>query len=214
MTTQRRSYRVTDPSVDQINMVLAQIADRLDQMEGWRGNPNFQADVNMGGNKGVNAAPGVLDNDLLTKDQTPGTPTGTGFRRITAGVEDAAAVTVHEVPAGGTTGQVLAKDTNADYDVEWIVNTSGATLSALGDVTITGPTTNDFLVFTGAVWEDKPLSSYVDFADIYPIGAYKLSSDNVNPGTYISGTTWAASASGDLLIGATTVTAYLWLRTA
>jgi hypothetical protein len=214
LTTQRRVYRVSDPSVDQINQVLAQIADRLDQMEGFRGEPEFQSDVNLGGNKGINASPGVAADDLLTKSQTPSIPTGTGFRHITSGAEDIAARTVHEVPSGGTINQVLAKSSAADYALQWLNNSSGTLLSALTDVTITGPTTNDFLVFTGTVWEDKPLSGYIDLSSLYPVGSYKLSSDNVNPGTYLAGTTWMSSATGDLLIGATTVTAYLWLRTA
>lgn len=38
-------------------------------------------------------------------------------------------VTTHDVPSGGTSGQVLAKDSNDDYDVSW-VNQSGGGASA------------------------------------------------------------------------------------
>jgi hypothetical protein len=69
MTIQRRIYRVSDPSVDQINQVLAQIADRLDQIEGWRGLPVFKDEVNMSGNKIVNLADAVESSDALTKGQ-------------------------------------------------------------------------------------------------------------------------------------------------
>jgi hypothetical protein len=38
-------------------------------------------------------------------------------------------------------------------------------------------------------------------AALYPVGALKFSADNVNPGTYLSGTTWAAWGSGRVLVG-------------
>lgn len=41
--------------------------------------------------------------------------------RYNAGVADAA----NTVPAGGTTGQILAKNSNTDYDTEWITNAGG-----------------------------------------------------------------------------------------
>lgn len=51
---------------------------------------------------------------------------------------------------------------------------------------------------------DKPAAG-VTLADViaalYPVGALKFSSDNVNPGTYLSGTTWAAWGSGRVLVG-------------
>lgn len=40
------------------------------------------------------------------------------------------------VPVGGTTGQVLAKATNADFDTEWVAQTGGGASDA-GDVTFT-----------------------------------------------------------------------------
>lgn len=38
-------------------------------------------------------------------------------------------------------------------------------------------------------------------AALYPVGALKFSADNVNPGTYLSGTTWAAWGAGRVLVG-------------
>lgn len=66
---QRRIYRVTAATIDEINRNLALIADRLDQMEGFRGTPQFQSDIDMGGNRGTNAADAVSGADLTTKDQ-------------------------------------------------------------------------------------------------------------------------------------------------
>lgn len=60
---------MTAPTIDEINRNLALIADRLDQMEGFRGTPQFQTDVDMGGNKGTNAAAATDATDLATKDQ-------------------------------------------------------------------------------------------------------------------------------------------------
>lgn len=67
--TQRRIYRIVAPSVDEINFVLGQIADRLDQMEGFRGTPEFKSNVNFGGNEGTNAAEASAVSSLPTKAQ-------------------------------------------------------------------------------------------------------------------------------------------------
>ena len=40
-----RVYRISDLTTEQVNWVLSQIADRLDSIEGWRGEPIFQDDV-------------------------------------------------------------------------------------------------------------------------------------------------------------------------
>ncbi len=43
------------------------------------------------------------------------------------------------VPAGGTTGQILAKASNADYDDEWIDATDALPLTTKGDLVTYGP---------------------------------------------------------------------------
>lgn len=43
----------------------------------------------------------------------------------------------NEIPSGGTTGQVLAKSSNTNYDVSWITNPGISALT--GDVTASGP---------------------------------------------------------------------------
>jgi hypothetical protein len=59
------------------------------------------------------------------------------------------------VVQGGTTGQVLAKNSNADYDVEW----KTVNLSDLGDVNISGVTDGSVLVYDGASQVFKANSS-------------------------------------------------------
>lgn len=42
-------------------------------------------------------------------------------------------VAIHEVPSGGTSGQVLAKNSNTDYDLKWVNQSGGGggTLTAV-----------------------------------------------------------------------------------
>jgi hypothetical protein len=60
----RRAYRVNAPTVDEINFQLAQIADRMDQMEGFRGTPKFEANIDFNTLKGINVDSGTEDTDL------------------------------------------------------------------------------------------------------------------------------------------------------
>lgn len=55
MTTLRQQYRILNPTdltdaVNQLNNLLAQITDRLDQIEGYRGTPAFESAIDMKGN--------------------------------------------------------------------------------------------------------------------------------------------------------------------
>lgn len=58
------------------------------------------------------------------------------------------------VPVGGTTGQVLAKSSNTDYDTEWVAQTGGgsSTLDGLTDVDVSAPGSGDFLQYDGVEW--------------------------------------------------------------
>lgn len=67
--TQRRVYRLSSGTIDEMNFVLSQIADRLDQMEGYRGSPEFKADVNLGGNLAVNSGTASEAEDLTPLGQ-------------------------------------------------------------------------------------------------------------------------------------------------
>jgi hypothetical protein len=52
-----------------MNFVFSQIADRLDQMEGYRGSPQLQADLDLGGNKATNAGDASASDDLTPLGQ-------------------------------------------------------------------------------------------------------------------------------------------------
>ena len=65
MSEIRHVYRIGAPTTEQINAQLGAIGQRLDQMEGFRGTPEFQADVNLKGNKATNAGSAIADTDLM-----------------------------------------------------------------------------------------------------------------------------------------------------
>lgn len=69
----------------------------------------FQFSGDFGFTKPVSGQPPIADNDLATKQYV-----------------DASTSSVDGVPAGGTTGQVLAKKTDADGDTEWIDQSGGS----------------------------------------------------------------------------------------
>jgi hypothetical protein len=68
----KETYRISTNSTREINNVLSFIADRLDRLEGWRGTPEFQADVSLEGNQLTEVAEGVLDDDGVSFSQLDG----------------------------------------------------------------------------------------------------------------------------------------------
>lgn len=70
----------------------------------------------------------VVDSDTITLPEPMEAGTVVVFEEKTAGVADISIV----VPSGGTTGQVLAKASNADYDYVWS-NSSGSGVPIGGD---------------------------------------------------------------------------------
>lgn len=79
------------------------------------------------------------------------------------------------VAAGGTTGQVLAKASNTDYDTQWVNQSGGITQAQVINL-------------------------------VYPVGALYLSVNDVNPGTFLTGTTWQRITDTFLLAGGNTYT--------
>ena len=69
----------------------------------------FQFSGDFGFTNPVSGQPPIADNDLATKQYV-----------------DASTSSVDGVPAGGTTGQVLAKKTDADGDTEWVDQSGGS----------------------------------------------------------------------------------------
>lgn len=61
------------------------------------------------------------------------------------------------VPAGGSTGQVLAKSSGSDYVTEWVNQSGGASaLGDLTDVTISSPSSGHVLSYNGTAWVNAP----------------------------------------------------------
>ena len=68
MTEVRRVYRINSSDLGELNRVLADMADRLDQMEGFRDIPHLRAALNLGGNK-ANGASATANTDVPIKGQ-------------------------------------------------------------------------------------------------------------------------------------------------
>lgn len=63
----RRTYRVSSMNVEEINFVFSLLADRIDELEGRRGNPDFKSDLNVNNNKIKNVGDAVDDGDAVSK---------------------------------------------------------------------------------------------------------------------------------------------------
>ncbi len=83
------------------------------------------------------------------------------------------------VAEGGTTGQVLTKASNRDYDTEW-TDTQGI---FWGDEESSTPAP-----LNADQLEGYSLNNLIKF--MFPIGSVLQNTTNVNPSTYIAGTTW------------------------
>lgn len=68
MTEQRHALRVNSLSLVDINLALAQLADRLDEMQGLRGTPQFHNHPNLGGNRLQNVGQATGGAQALTYD--------------------------------------------------------------------------------------------------------------------------------------------------
>jgi hypothetical protein len=123
--TQRRVYRLACGTIDEMNFILSQIADRLDQMEGYRGQPEFKSDVNLGGNLAVNSGTASAAEDLTPLGQvsseaaswlTYNKPVGT--IHITTSSANPATYLGYGTWAAYGTGRVLVgiDPSNPDYD--------------------------------------------------------------------------------------------------
>lgn len=99
------------------------------------------------------------------------------------------------VPAGGDTGQVLAKDTDADYDTEWVDQSGGAGLpvgGATGQMLVKASNAN-----FDAGWDDPPAGLPVGGAAGEVLA--KIDGTNYN-------TEWVPQSSG----GGGTTSGYVW----
>ena len=99
---------------------------------------SWTSDVSVKGPKGDTGATGATG---ATGPQGPQGPAGTG------------------VPTGGSTGQVLAKSSNADYATQWVNQSGGggaSSLNDLTDVTISSPASGHVLSYNGSSWVNAP----------------------------------------------------------
>jgi hypothetical protein len=112
------------------------------------------------------------------------------------------------VPEGGTTGQVLAKSSNDDYDTEWANNT----LANLDDTSILfPPNSNDVLTYSNNKWRAQPSSipfsvtkSIILATTTYEAGfLLNTNQDIQNLPTVIDGVTVNSSNNSLLLVGQT-----------
>lgn len=69
MTTSKQVYRVSDI---QLQYILNSISDRLDKVEGWRGTPEFQADVDLNTNLLTNVGSGSAMTDAAVRSELAG----------------------------------------------------------------------------------------------------------------------------------------------
>lgn len=80
----KSQYLIINPGdlgdlANQLNRVLAQIGDRLDQISGDRGTPEFNSDVDLKGHKVTNAGLATAATDLATLAQVAGGSTDHGL---------------------------------------------------------------------------------------------------------------------------------------
>ena len=139
--------------------------------------------------------------------------------------------TVRTALAGGTTGQILKKKSNSDFDVEWGAE-SGAVLSVngqTGNVSVptvavqdSAPTDTNCKLWidtdeTGTSYslpqiDDNSVNSYDTWSSqkirdfIYPVGSIYLSVNSTSPATIFGGT-WEQIEDRFLLAAGTTYTA-------
>jgi hypothetical protein len=85
VATTKTVLRLTSLELNEVNRLLQAVADRLDKNEGWRGTPEFQADINLNSNKATNVADAVDTGDAVNLGQSSSaitTATGTIFSGI------------------------------------------------------------------------------------------------------------------------------------
>lgn len=120
------------------------------------------------------------------------------------------------VPAGGTTGQVLRKKSDDNYDTEWANGGGGASaLDDLTDVDITTPASGDGLLYDGSKWVNgavatpTQLAAKLDVTAQQQLGAWNLG-ENRGITQTINGATFTKNADDTVTvnIAGDAVTAY------
>lgn len=110
---------------------------------------------------------GIPSSDMATAVQT------------SLGLADTALQSAHEVPSGGTSGQVLAKNSNTDYDLKWVNQSGGGGSSdyddltdkpSINSVTLSGNKTTSDLKLDQIFWATYGTTSASDIETAYQAG--------------------------------------------
>ena len=137
--------------------MLTQLGERLDSMEGFRGNPVMQSYIDMNGHKVTNAVKGTAAGDAVTKDQiTPtllDTPYSAGgsasFTQDITGedFEEAALIWGYITLANPSSGEAsfdagagavaVKSDSATEMKVPFCIGLSGTTLTGSAGAAIT-----------------------------------------------------------------------------
>lgn len=98
------------------------------------------------------------------------------------------------VPAGGTTGQVLRKKSDDNYDTEWANGGGGASaLDDLTDVNITSPASGDGLLYDGSKWANGAVATPDQIKALEDAGAVNKF-NNTGTTQVLHGVTWTVNA--------------------
>lgn len=98
------------------------------------------------------------------------------------------------VPAGGTTGQVLRKKSDDNYDTEWANGGGGASaLDDLTDVDITSPASGDGLLYDGSKWVNGAVAIPDQIEALEDAGAVNKF-NNTGTTQVLHGVTWTVNA--------------------
>lgn len=185
----RRSFRVSGLSIENINFTLGLIADRMDEMEGRRGAPEFKSNVDMNNNKlkNVGAATEVSEAVVLSQVQSAW-PVGSIFISVVA--TNPANLLGFGTWAAFGTGKMLVGVNVADADFNSVEKTGGAKTVDLSHTHSTP-------------------------AHTHPAGTIVQAGTGVqvNDGNGGAGTTSSGGNAGQTILNPY-ITAYFWKRTA
>ena len=101
------------------------------------------------------------------------------------------------IPSGGTTGQVLTKESSTDYDADW------ENLPDTVHVGTSAPTDSSTMIWLDT---DEPGQTSITLDQVYPVGSIYLSTNNVSPASLFGGT-WIQIQDRFLLAAGTSYTA-------
>lgn len=118
MAKTRDNYQVQANSLPELvlglNLLLQRLADRMDKIEGIRGTPSIEADLNMNMNQIVSLDAATLDSDAVQKAQLPDQGLSSSDSPTFQGLTVAGnSLLSGDVTVGGTTNMVALALTGA-----------------------------------------------------------------------------------------------------